>query len=506
MSAFQEKVLSHFNLTRDDYLYLTRDVTVSDLPYPYAFHNFEIFIERIEQAIKRGEKILVYGDYDADGILATTILKSAFLKRGVDVLTFIPSRYKEGYGLNAALIERFKARDIKLIITVDNGVSAFNAIRLANEAGIDVLISDHHEMHETLPDAFTILHPHLTNAEKVDSAGAYMALLISYGLLTYYDDYLLSLAAIATIADMMPLVSHNRTLVRLGLEILNKNNYGQLFKLNEGKFYDADSLALKVIPKINALGRLSKEREANVLIEYFTTQEVGRINEIALYIINVNNKRREISKAALDLDVDTSQSAILEITDELEGMLGLISQQYVMKYAKPAITFTESSTEKGLLKGSARSTKGYSLVELFTELSHYLETFGGHNEAAGLSLKIENYDSFKAAFIKLINEKEVEKVKENVIPITFNELTYENFTFLNRLAPFGMKHLAPKFSVSDIPAPFLVRNIKNQHIIHEISRGMKFIKFYADEVTPVPVVGRFSLSEFNNFITINFIF
>ncbi|HZJ89274.1 MAG TPA: DHH family phosphoesterase [Bacilli bacterium] len=506
MSDFKTKVLEYFNLTEEDYRYLTRVVTVSDLPYPYAFHNFEIFIERIEQAITNNEQILVYGDYDADGILATAILKSAFLKRGVDVFTFIPSRYKEGYGLNENLIERFKARDIKLIITVDNGVSAFKAIELANKVGIDVLVSDHHQMHETLPDAFTFLHPHLTNAEKLDSAGAYMALLISYGLLTYYDDYLLSLAAIATIADMMPLVSHNRTLVRLGLEILNKKNYPQLFKLNEGQFYDAESLGLKVIPKINALGRLSKEREANVLIEYFTTEDTRRINEIAHYVISINNKRREISKAALDFEVDTSESAILEITDELEGMLGLISQQYVTKYAKPAITFTASTTEPDLLKGSGRSVKGFSLVEAFTALSHYLETFGGHHEAAGLSLKKDNYPAFKAAFIQLIDEHGVKEVSEQLIPLTFSELTYENFHFLNSLAPFGRKHKSPKFIVTEIPHDFLVRNVKNLHIIHEISRGTKFIKFYADEVTVEPVVGRFSLSEFNNFVTINFIF
>lgn len=506
MASFENKVLNYFSITRDDYHYLTREVTVSDLPYAYAFSNFEVFIERIEQAIKNNEKILIYGDYDADGVLATAIVKDAFLKRGVDVLTFIPSRYKEGYGLNKDLISKFKARDISLIITVDNGITAFEAITEANKLKIDVLVSDHHQIGESFPEAAAILHPHLTNVESVDSAGAYMALLISYGLLTYYDDYALSLAAIATIADMMPLVSYNRTLVKLGLAVLNKYQYPALAKLNEGKFYDAETVAMKIVPKINALGRLSKERETNVLIEYFTTKDVLRINEIASYIICVNNKRREISKAAVAGEIDESEAAIFQITNELEGMLGLISQQYVLKYAKPALTFTASESDSDLLKGSARSIKGFSLVESFTKLSRYLLTYGGHNEAAGLSLKREHFEDFKKAFLALLNEQEIIAPIEKVIPIKFNELTHENFNFLNNLAPFGMSHENPQFVVTDIPPEFLIRNVKETHIIYEISRGLKFISFYALANISAPVRGRFSVSEFNNFLTINFIF
>lgn len=507
MHEFQSKLLQHLKISAADYEYLTRSVTVSDLPYPYIFHDFEKFSMRIEQALRNNEKILIYGDYDADGILATSILKYAFAVKGVDVFTFIPSRYKEGYGLNKDLIAKFKARGITLIITVDNGITAHEAIAEANKYGIDVLVSDHHALGPTLPAAHAIMHPFLANGDTLESAGAYVALVISYIILNYFDDYLVALAAIATIADMMPLLSTNRTLVRLGLALLNKHNYPQLRALNESDYYDAEVLAMKIIPQINALGRLSKERETNVLVEYFTTNDSTRIKTIAAYVRSVNEKRRALSADALTNYVDESAPAIVLKTNELEGMLGLISQRYVNAYKKPAILFSESSSDPTILKGSARSYGGFSLIDAFTKLSRFLETYGGHNEAAGLSIKETNLPDFTRAFNALVANTPLVETKEHALSINFSDLTLVNAEFVQTLAPFGMGHRPPRFIVRDVPRSFLVANVHDKHAIHEIERGLKLVSFnYENSEDTTIIIGEFSRNAYRNNVTINFNF
>lgn len=507
MHEFADKLLKHLKITDEDYRYLTRNVTISDLPYPYIFHDFEKFSLRIEEALRRNEKILIYGDYDADGILATAILKYAFAVKGVDVFTFIPSRYKEGYGLNKDLIAKFKARDISLIITVDNGISAHEAISEANKHGIDVLVSDHHALGETLPPAFAIMHPFLTNGDPLESAGAYVALVISYIILNYFDDYLVTLAAIATIADMMPLVSTNRTVVRLGLQLLNKHNYPQLRALNDSDYYDSEVLGMKIIPQINALGRLSKQRETNVLVEYFTTLDSARIREIAAYVKSVNEKRKALSIDALTHYVADDAPAIVLKTNELEGMLGLISQRYVSAYKKPAIMFAESTNDPTLLKGSARSYGGFSLINAFTKLSHHLESYGGHNEAAGLSLKAVNLPEFTRAFNELVASTPLVAKEEHALVINFSDLTVANAEFVLTLAPFGMGHRPPRFIVENVPPRFLIANVQEKHAIHEIESGLKLISFnYEKCEETTAIIGEFSLNAYRNNVTINFNF
>ncbi|OQA79548.1 MAG: Single-stranded-DNA-specific exonuclease RecJ [Tenericutes bacterium ADurb.Bin239] len=482
MSAFLEKLLKYYDLTYAEYEKLCAKVSKDDLPAASAFFNFTTFINRLETAISNDEQIVVYGDYDADGILATSIVKYAFAKRNKDVFTMIPSRYRDGYGLNTSVVEKFAKRGITLIVTVDNGISQHHAIDYANSLGIDVLVSDHHEIGDELPKAKAILHPELSTLPKVNSCGAYMALLISYGLLGYYDDYLISLAGIATLADMMPLVDRNRTLVKLAIEVINEYQYFPLIKLNDSTFIDETSLSMRIAPKINALGRLSQNYEANVLVEYFTTSDVKRHYEIANYIEKVYLERKKMSKAETLSDEEVKNPALVLISDELEGVLGLIAQNYVLEYNKPAFIFTESSEDPALLKGSVRSRAGFNVVDAFTYLQDYIIASGGHPEAGGLTIRKADFKAFAKEVQEYAKQHPLVKVPEKYLEVTIDEITPENFEMINRLSPFGHKFKTPLLFVSPLHFIKYAYSRDGQHVITLLPSGIKLIAFYmADE-------------------------
>ena len=508
MNEFKSRLLEYLDITAEDYEELSKPVTKDDLPNVQDFANFDTFMARIEQAITNDEQILVYGDYDADGILATIILKKAFLMRGKDIFTMIPSRYKDGYGLNTRVVEKIKKRNISLIITVDNGVSQHEAIALARSYGIDVLVSDHHELNPTLPDAIAVLHPDLSDLPPYNSCGAYMALVISHGLLGYYDDYLLTLAGIATVADMMPLKDRNRTVVRVALANANENKYISLTKLNDSTFFDEDTFGRKIAPKINALGRLSQNYEANVLIEYFTTSDIKRIYEISTYITQVYEERKKMS-AVVPLDQEElSNPAIVIISEELEGVLGLLAQNYLTNYNKPAIVFTPSSENPLYLKGSARSSGGFSIVEAFSTLKDYIIASGGHPEAGGLTIKSDDFVNFKNGFNEFAKNNPLKEKKQKWLNVDISELTPENYQILNNVSPFGFKWPTPQFSVAFSDTSTLTLSRDEKHIISTLPSTIKLIGFNLGsklaDLNKYKFYGTFSRSEFRGNISIDF--
>lgn len=508
MNEFLEKLLAYLELSYEEYEKLSAPVSVNDLPPVSSFFNFDAFIKRIEKAINGDEEVVIYGDYDADGILATSILKYAFLKRGKNVYTMIPSRYKDGYGLNKKVVDKLHKRGITLIITVDNGISAFDAIKHASALGIDVLVSDHHEISEKLPEATAILHPDLSTLGDLNSCGAYMALLISYGILGYYDDYLITLAGIATLADMMALVDRNRTVVRLAINNVNTNQYFPIVKLNGSSFFDETSLSMRIAPRINALGRLSQSYEANILIEYFTTSDPKRIYEISAYVEKVYEERKKMSKASELAAEELIYPAIIQVTNELEGVLGLIAQNYLMTYQKPALIFTESSEDSSLLKGSARSSSGFNVVEAFSYVKEFILASGGHPEAGGLTIKKEDYPLFHAKFNEFALLHPLKPKKEKYLAVSINEITPENFEIIAKIAPFGFKFPAPKIAITDANNLTLTPSRDNKHILHLLENGIKLVGFNLfaklNPLEKYSLYGTFSRSEFKNKLSIDF--
>lgn len=508
MDTFLVKLFDYYGISEKEYMRLAADVSVSDLPYAYAFFNYESFIARIEKALSNDETILIYGDYDADGILATSILKYAFSKRRKDVFTMIPNRYSDGYGLSAAVVKRLLKRDIDLIITVDNGVSAHAAITFAQEHGIDVLVSDHHELSETLPDAL-VLHPELSSLDKLNSCGAYMALVISFGLLGYYDDYLVTLAGIATVADMMPLQSRNRTVVKLALTNVNKYAYPSLVKLNGSPRFTDKDFGMKIAPRINALGRLSQNYETNILVEYFTTSDTLRINDIGAYVEKTYEERKKMSKARpLTTEEETLPAVVLE-TNELEGVLGLLAQNYVTTYHKPTILFTTSSEDVSLLKGSARSSTGLNIVDAFSALSDLIIVSGGHAEAGGLTIKKSDFMAFQSRFMTYAKARPLLAKEVKSISVLTSEINDENYQKVKALAPFGFGFSAPQFAVIDVENIPLRYSRDGKHLISALDNGVKIIGFNIDKNTinceHFSFIGEFSESEFRGKLSTEFI-
>lgn len=510
--TFLDKLLNYFNLSKDDYVRLCIAPSFSLLPSYTKFKDIDKIVNRIKLAITIGEKIIIYGDYDCDGIMATSILKKTFIMLGYPVDFYLPSRYKDGYGLTVERVNKYASQNYNLIITVDNGISQNEAIEVANKAGIDVIITDHHEVIKEVPNAYAIMHPLFSEYGETVSCGAYVAYMLSVALLEKNDEYLATLAAIATISDMMPLALYNRDIVRLGLKFINENHYYALAKLAEGDFVDEEIIAMRIAPKLNAIGRMCQNEEINVLVEYLTTDNKTRINEIYAWILDVNEARKKtMSDAFLKTpDVDLSLPAIVANTNEKEGLIGLIAARYLNSYDKVTIVFTPDSKKPNILKGSARSKPGFSIVKAFTQLKDYLLTYGGHECAGGCSLDIKDLPAFRDAFVALAKEYRFIEQKKKTIPISISDLTWENYEVYEALGPYGQGFERPYFKIESIDPNKLTFTKNGLHIITNITNNIKIVGFnfsyeHVHSVANLTLVGHLGINEFRNTKNLQFI-
>ena len=260
---FRQKILDYYSLSEEDYKKLTKPLEELDLPDFNSPPDISKIKNRIFRAIENKEKIIVYGDYDCDGICSTTIMVKTFEKLNYKAAYYIPTRYNDGYGLNVSNVIKIKNAGFSLIITVDNGVCQNEAIDKANELGIDVIVIDHHEPGSEQVNALGIIHPSISHISEEFGCGAFMSLIVSGALLGSYDDYLVTLAGLATISDMMELKGYNRNVVRLALENLKNNKYPTLMSLIEGDTFTEKSFGLDIAPKINAYpSRLDRRAES----------------------------------------------------------------------------------------------------------------------------------------------------------------------------------------------------------------------------------------------------
>ncbi len=512
MQTFKQKLMKHFALNEDEFNALTKVSNIANLPPFTRFNDIEKIVKRIFLALENGEKIVVYGDYDCDGVMATSIVVSTFAKLNYPLEYKLPSRYQDGYGLNKQSVEKFANEGVSLIITVDNGISQIDAITFANHKGIDVIVTDHHELLGELPPSYALMHPTLSSYGATVACGAYVALMLSRALLGYFDDYLVALAGIATISDMMPLVSYNREIVRLTLDLINRNRYETLIKLAETNEVTEQTIAMKIAPKINAVGRMMTGSELNVLVEYMTCGDTKRINDIYTWIFDVNQARKETMKQAtanIDDLIDEEEQAIVMLTDENEGMIGLLASRLVNSYERPSIVFTREHNDTSLLKGSARSRKGFNIGKAFSELSDLMVKFGGHELAGGCTIKEEDFPTFKKRFIELAKTYSFIAQIEKVIDIEVDELNFDNYHVYRKLAPYGQGFEPPLFRLKDYPVSELKFSRDGRHIIKTISYGTKLVGFnidrdYIDQQKTLNLIGELNISQYRNFKDLNF--
>ena len=487
MNEFQKKVLSFLGISSDRVDAYVRKIELSELESPERFLQMKEAADRIRRAVENSEKIMIYGDYDCDGISAVSILVKMFMMMHVKAGYYIPSRYLDGYGLNRMRAEQIVNKGYRLVITVDNGVAAHEAIAYLMLHGVDVILTDHHEITRELPGCSYILHPDRKKDDyHLKECGAYVAFMLATEILGTVDDYLLCLAGQATVSDMMPLKEENRILLKLALEAMNRHKeYPFHLLVKSGEEITEETLAFTICPKINAFGRVKEDASVNDMVRFFTSEDEAMRRKIAYEIEVANAYRRELLSEAI-LTVDPSEFALKKIAivrkDEIsEGLIGLLAARIANEYEKPCIVFTKA--KDGTLKGSARSLPGLDLSEAFTSLSDLLIVYGGHSEAGGLSLKEENYSAFCDRMERYSADKSIRIDEEKAIPATVDEMNYENYRFLKALGPFGMDFPLPKFRL-DIPCSSLTyMGEKRNHIRGFLSTKVSFVGFsLADQV------------------------
>lgn len=455
----------------------------TDISDPFLLPDMEKACERIRSAIENGEKITVFGDYDADGVTSTALLYSYLSKNGANVDYYIPDRAGEGYGMNIDAVESLKERGTSLIITVDNGISAIEEIERAKELSIDVVVTDHHQCGEILPDAVAVVDPHRKDydIEFREWAGVGVAFKLvsaladcdAYELLDEYGDIL----AIGTIADIVSLKGENRILVRSGLSVLNdayesgtlrKGLKALIDESGTNKNMTSMSAAFRIAPRINAAGRMGS---ANRAIKLLLTDDVEEANLLASEIGSANSERQStesgITEAAEKYieehpEIKFARVIVVDGEEWHQGVIGIVASRLCEKYGKPCIVVSKSGD---VAKGSGRSVEGFSLYDALYYCKDILVQYGGHKLAAGLTVKTKNIDEFRA----LVNEY-AEKI-EQVTPMLRIDcklnpasVSLDLLSSISVLEPFGAENPQPLFGLFGMKITGIQPVGSNKHI------------------------------------------
>ncbi len=431
-----------------------------ELHDPMALADMDKAVDRVRRALEEGQKILVYGDYDCDGVTATVILYDYLENAGADVLYYIPAREEEGYGLNKAAIDRMKEARVDLIVTVDNGVTANEEVAYAGTLGIDVVVTDHHRPGETLPEAVAVVDPHRADCPYPfkDLCGAGVAFKLicaleddSEGmLLEHYGDLL----AIGTVADLVPLTGENRALVRAGMALLAESENPGVQALARRAGLDlaaitSENIAFGIAPRINVTGRIGSVDQA---VELLLCQDEDRASQLAGEICALNDRRKELEgeiirdiQGMLEGDPRLLDRRVLVLSGQgwNPGVIGIIAARLVERYGKPCVLLSILGEEA---RGSARSVEGFSIIQAIRSQEDRLVKCGGHPMAAGLTLRAEEL----AAFSQGIEDYAREQFPAMPLPtlgvdtvIRLGEATLENARRLEQLEPFGCGNPQP---------------------------------------------------------------
>lgn len=497
--------------------------TRHDFHDPFLMPDMEIAVKRILKAIKEKQKIIIYGDYDVDGITSTTVLKSFLEERGLKVDSYIPNRLEEGYGLNNNAIDKIASGKYDLMITVDCGISAVEEIEYANKLGIETIITDHHEPGETLPKATAVI-----DAKRKDNTypcrdlagvGVVFKLIQAIGTKLNLEEkeYLkyLDIVCVGTISDIVPLVDENRVIAKLGLMLVEQTrNLGLKSILNAAGYskIDSNTISFGVAPRINASGRMGHQEEALAL---FLSKDINEVNELTLKLNNYNSKRQEIEKNIYNDAVrqieenDLPENNVIVVGGEgwHHGVIGIVSSKITELYFKPSILLC---FEGNIGKGSGRSVPGFDLHKALSECGNSLKKFGGHSMAVGVTVEKEHLKEF---------EKELEQIatRENIqdiVPIInvdaeldLNEVTKEWVESLSVLEPFGEGNKMPLFAfknlkISSIRALTEGKHLKltlqsNNNIINAIGFNMGELANDYRIGDKIDVVGVLEINTFN---------
>lgn len=483
MKDFRQKLLDYYSLSKEDFASLNKPISEIKLLDPNKIKGMDKVKERIFLAIKNKEKIIIYGDYDCDGVSATSIMVKTFEKLSYPVSYYIPSRYLDGYGLNVENVAKIKEKGFSLIITVDNGISANEAIDEANRLGIDVIVIDHHELPETPVNAIGVIHPIVSNISSIIGSGGYMSLFVSAALLGEYDDYLVTIAGMSTISDMMELKGYNRDVARLAISNLGKYRYPALIYLADNDTIDEKTFGLEICPKINTIARLITNKNVNLLVKYLTSNDKEELYKLRDWIVTNNKTRKELTNQVIETlpdDLNNVSGIVLKL-DILEGLIGLIANRLLNQYNLTTIIFTNDEKDPTILKGSIRSKEGFNVTKAFESLDKYLLTGGGHALAGGLSIKKADFEDFKRDFLELCERFPITKEEKPSIEISLKDINMENYKILREFAPFGIGNEEPLFKITNLPTRGLTFISYGKHLSTQLSINTKLLGFNMNE-------------------------
>ena len=427
---------------------------------PFLMKGMDLAVDRLIKAKNSNEKVLIYGDYDVDGTTSVSMMYLFLASQAINCQFYIPDRYEEGYGLSKKGIDFAFKENISLIITLDCGIRAVKQVNYANKKGIDIIICDHHNPGTILPEAHTILNPKQIDCnypfKDLCGCGVGFKLISAYYIknnLNIKETYsYLDLLALATVADIVPIIDENRIYTYYGLKKINQNpNKGldclikRSDRMNEIKSSD---ISFGIAPLINAAGRISHAKNAvKLLIE----NDSNHIKKYAEVLYHNNNERRMIEKkifaqALKKLNKDTLTN-VVSSKKWHKGVIGIVASKLIESHYKPTIVFAEQS---GLLTGSARSIKGFNIYDAILSCEDLCEKFGGHKYAAGLTIKKENYDLFKKRFELEVASKLTNDIIKPMIEIDINldlhNLDNKFYRILKQFAPFGPGNSNPVFA------------------------------------------------------------
>ncbi len=441
---------------------------------PYLFRDMEISVSRIWKAINEDETIAVYGDYDCDAVTASSVLFQVFKYLNVKIINYIPDRFEEGYGLNIPAFQNFKKQGVSIVITVDCGTNSVDVAKYCKEVGIDLIITDHHEITGDVPKAFSLINPKNPDDTYPEHqiTGVGVAYKLARALLLRVDEvekrvtnpvkdwdkWLLDLVAIGTVADCHSLVGENRILVSFGLKVLLKTRWPGLRALlnlipESGKL-NSETLGFAIAPRINAAGRL---KHANLALECLIEENPEKATLLANELEKINDKRKEMTARILSEAREMAElyqdRKVLVLAHESwhKGLVGIVAGKLTEEYAKPVVVLEKGDREA---TGSVRSYGNFNTVGALKYAHSELLKYGGHKEAAGLTLNSDNIDNFWHKLLAFADEESTEPKEDSPeleleMILSENEVNLSTVSEIKRLEPFGSGNPLPRFLIED---------------------------------------------------------
>lgn len=509
---------------------------IGDLADPFLLKDMDKAVDRIKTAVSNKDKIMIYGDYDVDGITSVAALWRYLTFKGADVCCYIPERVNEGYGLNTQAIQRFAEDGVKLIITVDSGITAHEEIEFAKSINIDVVITDHHECREELPDAVAVVNPHRQDSQypfkELAGVGVVFRLICAYegnkNLSTICSKYC-DIVALGTVADVMPIIGENRIIVKHGLaSLVNTKNKGlcalieQSFserKSAQRKNITAASIGFGLAPRINAAGRIG---DVNKALQLLITENKAEADNIATYLCSVNRERQLVENMIFEEAVQQIESnhdfdndkVIVLVSEKWHlGVIGIVASKITERYKLPSILI---SVDGDVGKGSGRSVKGFNINEAISTCKSLLIKYGGHELAAGLTIDKNNVDAFR----KAINEyarstfdfDSVCNYLNADFEIDVKDITVEHAKQLVSMEPFGLQNPLPLFYIKDVTINELYsigdgKHLKliiekNGYLATALYFGMPIERFHYSEGDVIDIMCNMDLNDFRGTMSV----